>query len=103
MLRVREKNKKPPERVVFYFLKDYLPFRSFPTFRRETMNTFEYFFGARVFCPFPDGLPHLVFNLRSPIPCRPSPPPYGWSTGFCALPRTVGRIPNHRLRPAYQN
>ena len=30
----------------------------------------------------------------------PSPPPWGWSTGFMTLPRTVGRQPMWRLRPA---
>lgn len=28
-------------------------YRLFPTFRRETMCLFEYFFGRRVFSPFP--------------------------------------------------
>src|SRR5204863_2529126 len=31
---------------------------------------------------------------------RPSPPPCGWSIGFMATPRTVGRTPRQRLRPA---
>jgi hypothetical protein len=31
---------------------------------------------------------------------RPSPPPCGWSTGFMAVPRTVGRMPFQRERPA---
>lgn len=43
---------------VFVFLlceaADYL---FLPTFRRETMSRFEYFFGFRDFCPFPVGLP----------------------------------------------
>ena len=30
----------------------------------------------------------------------PSPPPIGWSTGFMTVPRTVGRKPFQRLRPA---
>src|SRR5690606_42158072 len=30
----------------------------------------------------------------------PSPPPCGWSTGFMTTPRTVGRLPFHRIRPA---
>jgi hypothetical protein len=29
-----------------------------------------------------------------------SPPPCGWSQGFIAMPRVVGRIPRHRLAPA---
>src|SRR5436190_1748681 len=36
--------------------------------------------------------------------CRPPPPlvrpPIGWSTGFIAMPRTVGRMPRQRLAPA---
>src|SRR5215207_554865 len=36
---------------------------------------------------------HLALLLASPAPC-------GWSTGFMAEPRTVGRFPRHRLRPA---
>src|SRR5271156_226561 len=32
---------------------------------------------------------------------RPSPPPCGWSTGFMATPRFVGRRPCHRVRPAF--
>ena len=31
----------------------------------------------------------------------PSPPPWGWSTGFIATPLTMGRLPNHRLCPAF--
>ncbi|CEO98484.1 hypothetical protein PBRA_006598, partial [Plasmodiophora brassicae] len=31
----------------------------------------------------------------------PSPPPIGWSTGFMATPRTCGRRPIHRERPAF--
>ena len=35
-----------------------------------------------------------------PVPVRPSPPPCGWSMGFIATPRTVGRMPRQRLAPA---
>ena len=35
-----------------------------------------------------------------PPEVRPSPPPIGWSTGFIATPRTCGRRPSQRLRPA---
>src|SRR3989344_8822233 len=72
----------------------------FPVFLRETMNTLEDFFGVRVLRP-PVTLPHIVFGRLVPRPCLPSPPPYGWSTGFIAVPRTVGRIPFQRLRPAF--
>src|SRR6185436_20521314 len=75
------------------------PYLFLPVRRRETMNIFEYFFGPRVLRP-PVTLPHIVFGLLVPRPWRPSPPPYGWSTGFIAVPRTVGRIPFQRLRPA---
>src|SRR3954454_21842306 len=37
-----------------------------------------------------------------PPEVRPSPPPIGWSTGFIATPRTWGRRPSQRLRPAVQ-
>src|ERR1700740_454458 len=44
-------------------------------------------------------LPHGVTGLRPPL-VRPSPPPWGWSIGFIAVPRTDGRLPFHTLRPA---
>lgn len=50
------------------------------------------------------GLPH---GVKEPLPwlppllLRPSPPPWGWSTGFIATPRTTGLLPNHRLCPAF--
>src|SRR2546427_515805 len=47
----------------------------------------------------PSGLPHGLTGWRPPE-LLPSPPPSGWSTGFMATPRTVGRRPFHRLRPA---
>src|SRR5215207_497587 len=46
------------------------------------------------------GLPHLVFGWP-PIGALPSPPPCGWSRGFIADPRTVGRRPRWRFRPAF--
>src|SRR5882672_7735486 len=52
----------------------------------------------RVFLPLV-GLPHGVTGWRPPE-VRPSPPPCGWSTGFMATPRTCGRRPSQRLRPA---
>src|SRR3989442_473133 len=36
-----------------------------------------------------------------PIGERPSPPPCGWLAGSIATPRTPGRIPNQRDRPAF--
>src|SRR5579859_7215619 len=47
----------------------------------------------------PSGLPHGLTGCRPPE-LLPSPPPSGWSTGFIATPRTDGRLPFHRLRPA---
>src|SRR3989344_454911 len=78
-----------------------LPYFRFPTLRLVTKNTFEYFLGRRDFCPFPVGLPHIERALRCPRPCLPSPPPCGWSTGFIAVPRTVGLTPIQRVRPAF--
>src|SRR4029453_10539664 len=46
------------------------------------------------------GCPHGVTGLRPPE-VFPSPPPSGWSTGFIATPRTCGRLPFQRLRPAF--
>src|SRR5205823_1428446 len=45
------------------------------------------------------GTPHGVTGWRPPFDL-PSPPPCGWSTGFIAEPRTDGRLPRQRLRPA---
>src|SRR5581483_7474810 len=45
------------------------------------------------------GTPHGVTGWR-PLFDLPSPPPCGWSTGFIAAPRTAGRFPSQRLRPA---
>src|SRR5919107_2165809 len=47
----------------------------------------------------PSGLPAGFTGCRPPE-VLPSPPPCGWSTGFMATPRTVGRLPFHRMRPA---
>src|SRR6185312_17328120 len=52
----------------------------------------------RVFLPLV-GLPHGVTGWRPPL-VRPSPPPWGWSIGFIAVPRTEGRLPFQTLRPA---
>src|SRR5919205_658321 len=48
----------------------------------------------------PSGLPFGLTGWRPPE-VLPSPPPCGWSTGFIATPRTVGRLPFHRIRPAF--
>src|SRR4029078_7458152 len=45
------------------------------------------------------GLPQGDTGWR-PAEVLPSPPPCGWSTGFMTTPRTVGRLPFQRMRPA---
>src|SRR5437899_10152852 len=47
----------------------------------------------------PSGWPHGLTGCRPPD-VLPSPPPCGWSIGFIATPRTVGRLPFQRMRPA---
>src|SRR6266404_3212931 len=46
------------------------------------------------------GWPQGETGCGLPWPLLPSPPPCGWSTGFIARPRTVGRQPFQRFRPA---
>src|SRR5690606_24627774 len=53
----------------------------------------------RVFSPIA-GLPQGVLGPGIPMGERPSPPPCGWLLGSIAVPRTVGRHPSQRLRPA---
>ena len=67
--------------------------------RPRTINLLDAFFLLRVFKPRA-GLPHGVTGDLRPIGVRPSPPPCGWSLGFITEPRTVGRVPNQRVRPA---
>src|SRR6187549_2783760 len=45
------------------------------------------------------GLPHGVLG-GIPVGDLPSPPPCGWSRGFMTTPRTSGRWPRWRARPA---
>src|ERR1700728_398344 len=47
----------------------------------------------------PSGLPHGLTGWRPPE-LLPSPPPSGGSTGLMATPRTEGRLPFPRFRPA---
>src|SRR3989339_1984289 len=63
------------------------------------MNLLLYLYFFLVFFPSA-GFPQGVFGCLRPIPCFPSPPPCGWSTGFITDPRTVGLIPSHLERPA---
>src|SRR5450759_2959575 len=67
--------------------------------RRRMNRLLEAFFLLRVRCPLV-GTPHGVTGWRPADLFLPSPPPCGWSTGFMAVPRTVGRLPSQRLRPA---
>src|SRR5690606_38740063 len=69
-----------------------------PARRPDTMNLSVRLL-VRVLCPLvlrPQGLT----GCGLPWPDLPSPPPCGWSTGFMARPRTVGRMPSQRFRPA---
>src|SRR5882672_2026708 len=52
----------------------------------------------RVLPPF-DSTPVGLHGWRPPLE-RPSPPPIGWLTGFCDVPRLCGLRPFQRLRPA---
>src|SRR5690606_1580480 len=66
--------------------------------RLRTMNLSEGLRRRRVLPPIailPQGVEGTL-----PAGALPSPPPWGWSTGFMAAPRTVGRRPSQRLRPA---
>src|SRR3990172_7422790 len=45
------------------------------------------------------GTPKGLTGSR-PADVLPSPPPCGWSIGFIATPRTVGRTPRQRIAPA---
>src|SRR6266403_441262 len=71
---------------------------SFPRLRARTINLSDSLCLRRVRLPSV-GTPHGVTGWRPPFDL-PSPPPCGWSTGFIAEPRTDGRLPFQRLRPA---
>ena|SRR5438034_1325872 len=60
---------------------------------------FDSLFFRRVFFP-KVFFPHGLRGDLCPMGAFPSPPPWGWSTAFIAEPRTVGRMPRQRLRPA---
>ena len=66
------------------------------------MYLLEGLFFFRVFFP-KVFFPHGLSGEGRPIPAFCSPPPWGWSQGFMAEPRTVGRMPRQRLRPAFPN
>src|ERR671910_1487809 len=69
-----------------------------PRFLERTINLSDSLCLRRVGLPSV-GTPHGVTGWRPPFDL-PSPPPCGWSTGFIAEPRTVGRLPFHRVLPA---
>src|SRR5690606_13754019 len=72
-------------------------FVALPRRRPRTMYLSERLFRFRVLTP--SGLPHGETGGRPPD-VRPSPPPNGWSIGFIATPRTLGRRPRQRFAPA---
>src|SRR5215470_6829682 len=74
-----------------------LSFAYLPTRRRRRIMP-SVFLLRRVLVPLVP-LPQGVTGWRPPE-VRPSPPPWGWSIGFIATPRTDGRLPSQRLRPA---
>src|SRR5690606_16613484 len=67
--------------------------------RRRTIRSLDFLFFLRVRAPRV-GLPQGVTGPGLPMGALPSPPPWGWSTGFMATPRVWGRRPSHRMRPA---
>src|SRR6186997_2668520 len=86
--------KGPFLRLRGIFFYSYLRF--LPTVRRRTMSLSLSLLGRRV---RPSDLPQGLTGWRPPE-VLPSPPPCGWSIGFIATPRTVGRTPRQRTRPA---
>src|SRR3954463_12479439 len=76
----------------------------FPAWRERTMNWLV-LLRRRVLKPrvfWPQGvLGAEPWFLPPPMPWRPpSPPPCGWSAAFITTPRTLGRLPLWRFRPA---
>src|ERR1700712_3536557 len=86
--------KGPFLRLRGIFYNSYLRF--LPALRRRTMSLSLGLFDLRV---RPSDWPHGLTGWRPPE-VLPSPPPWGWSIGFMATPRTVGRTPFQRIRPA---
>src|SRR5690606_30759357 len=71
---------------------------AFPRRRPRTMYLSDSLLRLRVFLP--SGLPQGETGGLPPD-VLPSPPPSGWSIGFIATPRTLGRRPRQRLAPAF--
>mmetsp|Transcript_26786 Transcript_26786/g.58815 ORF Transcript_26786/g.58815 Transcript_26786/m.58815 type:complete len:212 (-) Transcript_26786:740-1375(-) len=72
--------------------------RSLSWLRRRMMRRAENLPSLRVRVPF--FMPHGDLSERWPPELFPSPPPIGWSTGFIATPRVVGRRPIQLAAPA---
>uniref|UniRef100_A0A453QWQ6 Uncharacterized protein ycf72 n=1 Tax=Aegilops tauschii subsp. strangulata TaxID=200361 RepID=A0A453QWQ6_AEGTS len=58
-----------------------------------------------IFFPFPSSSSKCRITPRGcgfflPMGAFPSPPPWGWSTGFITTPLTTGRLPSQHLDPA---
>src|SRR6266581_8466660 len=81
-----------------FLMERAMRFRLSYFFRRRTMSE-SLSLLLRVLSPFVI-LPHGEHGWRPPEDL-PSPPPIGWSTGFIATPRTLGRRPRQRVRPAF--
>src|SRR5208283_4283884 len=80
----------------FYFLP-----RGGRPFLRRRMRLLERWERRRVGMPLASWPQGETTCCRPPPPLDlPWPPPLGWSIGFMAMPRTRGRRPSQRLRPA---
>src|SRR5947209_12493385 len=80
-----------------FFLERDIGYLLLPALRRRTIKRSVRLF-LRVLYPRA-GLPQGVCGWP-PMGARPSPPPWGWSRGFMTEPRTLGRRPRCRERPA---
>jgi hypothetical protein len=69
-------------------------------FRRDIISLVLGFFLFLVLPPLAGLAQGDMLDFRPPE-VFPSPPPWGWSMGFIATPRTVGRHPSHRDLPAF--
>ena len=67
--------------------------------RRRRIKLSLYLFLFLVLLPSA-GYPQGVVGAFLPIGALPSPPPWGWSTGFITTPLTTGRFPSQRFDPA---
>lgn len=62
------------------------------------MSTQSYKMACPSTLPSALGTPQGIWLIRPFL--LPQPPPWGWSTGFMAIPRTTGRLPSHLEAPA---